>query len=71
MKNSRPCWLLIAIVHGKPLSSDGHNFFVQTPFWMFLNYMERPFSIESINIYIYIYILIILELIFGPKIMKK
>ena len=48
-ENSRPCWLLIATVHGKPPTSEGHNFFVRTPFWMFLNSMDSPLSIESIN----------------------
>ena len=37
-------------VHGKPPTSDGHNFFVRTPFWMFLDYMESPLSLESIHI---------------------
>ena len=51
-KNSKPCWLLIATVHGKPLISEGHNFFVRTPFWMFLDYMEIPLSLESIHLYL-------------------
>ena len=51
-ETSRPCWLLVATVHGKPSISDGHNFFVRTPFWMFLNSMESPLSLESINIYL-------------------
>ena len=33
------------IVHGKPPTSDGHNFFVQTSFWMFLNSMESHLSL--------------------------
>ena len=52
MKNSRSCWLLIATIHGKPSTSEGHNFFAQTLFWMFLNSMESPFSLKSINIYL-------------------
>ena len=31
-------------------TSDGHNFFVQSPFWVFLDSMERPLSLESIHI---------------------
>ena len=38
------------IVHGKPPTSDGHNFFVRTPFWKFLDSMESPLSLESIHI---------------------
>ena len=49
-ENSRPYWLLVATVHGKPPTLDGHNFFVQTPFWMLLDSMESPLSLESINI---------------------
>ena len=49
-ENSRPYWLLIATVYGKPLISNGHSFFVRTPFWMFLDSMEIPFSLESIYI---------------------
>ena len=37
-------------IHGKPPTSDGHNFFVRTPFRMFVDSMERPFSIEFIHI---------------------
>ena len=33
-------------------TSDGHNFFVRTPFRMFLDYMESPLSLESIHIYL-------------------
>ena len=51
-KYSRPYWLLVATVHGKPPTSDGYNFFVRTPFWMFLDSMEIPLSIESIHIYL-------------------
>ena len=39
-------------VHGKPLTSDGHNFFVRTPLQMFLDFMEIPLSLESIHIYL-------------------
>ena len=48
----RPCWLLVATVHGKPPTLDGHNFFVRTPFWMFLNSMESPLSLKSIHLYL-------------------
>ena len=44
--------MLVVTVHGKPPTSDGHNFFVQTLFWMFLDSMESPLSLESINIYL-------------------
>ena len=44
--------MLVSTVHGKPPISDGHNFFVRTPFWMFLDSMEIPLSLESINIYL-------------------
>ena len=42
--------LLVVTVHGKPPTSDGHNFFVRTPFWMFLDSMEIPLSLEPMNI---------------------
>ena len=51
-ENSRPCWLLVATVQWKPPTSDGHNFFVRTLFWMFLDFIEIPLSLESINIYL-------------------
>ena len=44
--------LLVVTVHGKPPTLDGHNFFVRTPFWMFLDSMESPLSLESIHIYL-------------------
>ena len=47
-----PAGLLVVIVHGKSQTSDGHNFFVQTLFQMFLDFMERPLSLESIHIYL-------------------
>ena len=31
-------------IHAMPPTSDGHNFFVRTPFWVFLNSVESPFS---------------------------
>ena len=37
-------------IHGKPPTSDGHNFFVRTPFQVFLDSMEIPLSLESIHI---------------------
>ena len=33
-------------------NSDGHNFFVRTPFWVFLDSMEKYLSLELINIQI-------------------
>ena len=36
------------------LTLDGHNFFVRSPFWVFLDSMERTLSLESIHIYIWI-----------------
>ena len=42
--------MLVVTVHGKPPTSDGHNFFVRTPFQMFLDSMESPLSLESIHI---------------------
>ena len=51
-KNSRPYWLLVVIVHGKPPTSDGHNFFVRTLFWMVLDSMKINLSLKSIHIYL-------------------
>ena len=58
--------MLVVTVHRKSSTSDGHNFFVRTPFQMLLDYMEIPLSLESIHIY-----LDDIELILGPKIMKN
>ena len=33
-------------------TSDGHNFFVRSPFLVFMDSMEIPLSLESIYIYI-------------------
>ena len=30
-------------------TSESHNFFVRTPFWVFLDSMESPLSQESIH----------------------
>ena len=49
-KNHENLVLLVATVHGKPPTSDDHDFFVRTPFQMFLDYMESHLSIESIHI---------------------
>ena len=35
--------------HVRPLTSEGHNFFVRTPFWVFLDSMETPLSQDSIR----------------------
>ena len=42
--------LLVVTVHRKPSTLDGHNFFVRTLFWMFLDSMEITLSLESINV---------------------
>ena len=42
--------LLVDTVHRKPSNLNGHNFFVRTPFQMFLNSMESPLSLKSISI---------------------
>ena len=42
--------LLVVTVHGKPPTSDGHNFFVRTPFRMFLDSIKIHLSLESIHI---------------------
>ena len=34
----------------QPPTSDGHNFFVRTPFWVFLDSMEISLSYDSIHI---------------------
>ena len=49
-KTVRPAGSARVTVHGKPSTSDGHNLFVRTPFWMFLDSMEIPLSLESIHI---------------------
>ena len=36
--------------HVRPTTSEGHNFFVRTPFRVFLDFMESPLSQESIHI---------------------
>ena len=42
--------MLVVNVHGKPPTSDGHYFFVRTPFWVFLDSMEIPLSQDSSHI---------------------
>ena len=42
-----PLWLAI---HVWPLTLDGHNFFVRTPFLVFFDSMEIPLSQCSRNI---------------------
>ena len=66
-KKKGPAGFVGVTVHGKPPNSDGHNFFVRTLFWMFLDSMGSTLRLE----FIHLYILIILELILGPKITKK
>ena len=36
-------------IHVRPPTLDGHNFFVRTPFQVFLDYMEIPLSQDSIH----------------------
>ena len=36
--------------HVRPPTSEGHKFFVQTPFQVFLNSMERPFCQDCIHV---------------------
>ena len=52
MKNNRPYWLCSWSLFIGSLQSDGHNFFIRTPFRMLLGFMESPFSLESIHIYL-------------------
>ena len=35
-----------------PPTSDSHNFFGRALFWVFLDSMESPLSLESIHIYL-------------------
>ena len=44
--------MIVVTVYRKPSTSDGHNVFVRTPFWMFLDSMEIPLNPKSINIYL-------------------
>ena len=44
--------MLVVTVHRKSSTSDGHNFFIRTPFQMLLDSIEIPLSLESINIYL-------------------
>ena len=48
------CWQVRAgrlglAIHVWPPTSDGHNFFIRTPFRVFLDSMESPFSQDSIH----------------------
>ena len=38
------------VIHVRPPTSEGHNFFVRTPIRVFLDSMESPLSQESIHI---------------------
>ena len=40
------------VIHVRPPTSEGHNFFVRTPIRVFLDSMEIPLSQESIHIYL-------------------
>ena len=37
-------------IHKRPPTSDDHNFFVQTPFWVFLDFMENLLNQDSNNV---------------------
>ena len=36
--------------HVRPPTLDDHNFFIRTPFWVFLDSMEIPFSQYFIHV---------------------
>ena len=40
---------LVLVDYIRPPTSEGHNSFVRTPIWVFLDYMEIPLSQESID----------------------
>ena len=49
------CWttrvgLLGPTIHVRPPTSDDTNFFVRTPFWVFLDSMDSPLSQEYIHV---------------------
>ena len=41
---------LVCVDYVRPPNSKGHNSFVRTSIWVFLDYMESPLSQESIHI---------------------
>ena len=43
-------WIEHVLEFVKPPTSDDHIFFVRTPFWVFLDSMESPLSLESTHI---------------------
>ena len=43
-------WLGRAGYSVRPPTSDGHNFFVRTPFWVFLDSMESLLSQDSSHV---------------------
>ena len=53
-------------VYTRTPTLDSHNFHVQAPFWVFLDTMESPLSLE-----LSIYSLIKSDLILGPKCTKN
>ena len=38
------------LIHVRPPTSEGHNFFIRTPIWVFLDSMESPLSQDYIHI---------------------
>ena len=40
---------LVWVDYARPLTSEGHIFFVRTPIWVFLEYMESSLSKEYIH----------------------
>ena len=49
VRPTRSVWLGLTI-HVRPPTSDGHNFFVRTLFWVFLDSMESPLSQDYKNV---------------------
>ena len=39
-------------IHLRPPTSEGHNFFVRTPIWVFLDSMESPLSQDSSHMHV-------------------
>ena len=38
--------------HVRPQTLEGHNFFVRTPFWVFLDSMESPLSKDFSHVHV-------------------
>ena len=41
------------VIHVRPPTSEGHNFFLRTLIWVLLNSMEIPLSHDYIHIHLY------------------